>query len=176
MFIYSNIMMLWFFLFIKNINAFIDSTNIIPHCSKCMWFVPNVNKKPEDGFCKMFVNIKYVKGKTIEKDEYAVHCRKNDYQCGPEAYLFESKDDTWNLVYKRVDNHLYFLKQPIQNKENNQEKNFILQDLEEKMRELEDQISGEVNEKKDLEEIDREYIFLTEKIQLLRKLQQKTEQ
>ena len=41
--------------------------------------------------------------------------------------------------------------------------------LQEKLKELEEQISGEVNEKKDLEEIEREYNSILKKIAALRR-------
>jgi hypothetical protein len=87
-------------------------------------------------------------------NEYALHCRKNEDQCGPKGYLFEPKD-LWNIL----DNQFHFLKEF-----KNLEDKYDLKELEEKKKELEDQICGEVNEKQDLEEWDKEYEMVQKKI------------
>ena len=126
-------------------HAFTDKTFVLPLCSKCKWFIPSLNGNPEYGSCKIFSHFEYTKEKTVETNEYAVHCRNNKYQCGSEGYLFEP-----SLKLPKKCYHLL--------KDND------LRELEEKKKELEDEMCGEVHEKSDLEAWDKEYALLTEQI------------
>ena len=126
-----------------------------PTCDKCKWFIPNKNGVYEYGFCKMFANYYYTKDEKFILNEYARYSRKNENQCGPPGYLFEPKN-THNFIYKNDLLNMNNIKDEINH-------------LQEKLTELEEQISGEVNEKKDLEEIEREYNSILKKIAALRR-------
>ena len=128
--------------------------NFTPPCTKCKWFVSHPDGNQEYGFCKQFNTFFYSRKEITIMNEYARHCRKNEYQCGPKGYLFEPKD-LWNIL----DNQFHVLKELKQ-----LEDKYDLKELEEKKKELEDQICGEVNEKQDLEEWDKEYAMVKKKI------------
>jgi hypothetical protein len=136
------------------VNAF---ENYTPPCVKCKWFISHPNGAEEYGFCKQFNTFFYSKEETMVMNEYALHCRKNEHQCGPIGYLFEPKD-VWNVL----DIKFHFLKEL-----KKMEEKYDLQELEEKKKELEDQICGEVNEKQDLEEWDKEYAIINKRISTL---------
>ena len=125
-----------------------------PPCTKCKWFVTHPDGNEEYGFCKQFNTFFYSRKEVMIMNEYALHCRKNEHQCGAKGYLFEPKD-LWNIL----DNQFHFLKEF-----KNLEDKYDLKELEEKKKELEDQICGEVNEKQDLEEWDKEYEMVKKKI------------
>jgi len=128
-----------------------------PPCRKCKWFVPNANDKEEHGFCKQFNNFFYSKDETLVMSEFASHCRKNENMCGQKGHLFEALDP-----WKIFDKSFHFLKELKQ-----LEDILDLAELQEKKKELEDQICGEVNEKPDLEKWEEEYKNLQKKINIL---------
>jgi len=132
-----------------------------PLCSQCKFFIPykNQNDNTENGFCKMFINYHHTKDETLVINEYASHCRKNEYQCGPNAYLFESKNPEITM------NKYIFNKKTEKPEKNGNEE---IHELQERIKELEEQICGEVNEKKDIERIEKERNQLFKKITLLK--------
>lgn len=62
---------------------------MIPPCDACVHFMPhlsNAEAKYHLGKCLLFG----IKSNFSSIDsEYAVHCRKNVYQCGPKGTCFE---------------------------------------------------------------------------------------
>jgi len=142
--------------------------NFTPSCTKCKWFVANNNGMVDYGFCRQFNGGKQT-NTNILVSEYAIHCRKNEYMCGSEGYLF----DRINII-NILDKRFKFLKESHKqtlvdyddelldnNLDDLKEK---LCDLKEELRDMEDEISGEVNEKNDLEEWERQYVKLQKKI------------
>jgi len=149
-------MVLYILLFFINLTTNLYALK--PLCSQCKFFIPhkNQNENLEYGFCKMFTNFHYTKDETIVINEYAKHCRQNEYQCGPNGYLFESKNPEINL------------NKHILNKKIEQNRNDEIAELQEKIKELEEQICGEVNEKKEIERIEKERNQIFKKIDLLK--------
>jgi predicted RNase H-like nuclease (RuvC/YqgF family) len=125
-----------------------------PLCSQCKFFIPHKNENPEYGFCKMFTNYHYTKEETIVMNDYARHCRKNDQQCGPNGYLFEPKNT--EITMKK---YIFNKKTEINNE---------ISELQDKLKDLEEEICGEVNEKRDVERIDKERNILFKKIDNLK--------
>jgi hypothetical protein len=141
--------------------------NFTPSCTKCKWFVANNNGMFDYGFCRQFNGGKQT-NTNILVSEYAIHCRKNEYMCGSEGYLFD-RINIMNIIDKRFK----FLKEPQKHlyqdngelvDEDLDDIKEELHDLKEQLRDMEDEISGEVNEKNDLEEWERQYVKLQKKI------------
>ena len=131
-------------------------------CTNCKWFIPNKNNEnAEYGFCKMFTNFHQVKDKTLIINEYAVHCRKNEFQCGTEGYFFEPKDV---LMYSFSNNRKSaFIHDAFEKAQHLRE----IRILKEKIKELTNLNCGEVNETQDLEDCDNEMKDIQQKIDKL---------
>jgi hypothetical protein len=59
-------------------------------CHSCLFFEPhfeNGRTVPSLGKCILFGN--------METHEYAVHCRSNVFQCGPDAFCYQKKKQTY---------------------------------------------------------------------------------
>jgi hypothetical protein len=140
----QTIITIWLLL-LQNISSF------TPPCTKCKWFIPNENGQDDHGFCKIFTHFHFTKEETIVTNEYASHCRQNEYQCGPEGNFFEPKH-----VFLPAFNNKFFQQENIKFKK--------LEDLREQLQEIKDLTSGEVNEKKELEYYDRKMIDLLQRI------------
>jgi hypothetical protein len=127
---------------------------ILP-CSKCKWFIKNENKDDfEDGFCEIFKNTFFLSYdfENHNKYKHVNECRKNDSLCGKNAYYFEPK----------IKNHKDSPTSSISDENMNFEE---LQYLREKMIEMEQQNCGEVNENYDLDNWDKEYKQIKNRIE-----------
>ena len=67
---------------------------MVPPCDACVHFMPhlsNAEAKYHLGKCLLFGITKKTNASAIitRDSEYAVHCRKNVYQCGPKGTCFE---------------------------------------------------------------------------------------
>jgi len=137
---------------------------VSPSCITCKWFMPNQNGIPGYGFCKMFKDTYTNKeiGREITIYNYANHCRKFDNLCGPKGYLYEAIDNIETV--KNVVN--------TEMKETNEETETTneIKNINEMMDEYNNSCCGEVNEKDEIEELERNYKKL---IYSLRKLKQK---
>jgi hypothetical protein len=126
--------MLSFMLLLSFFTAIFSYT---PSCDSCKFFIRN-NKGSELGYCKLFKNIVYKQGKEVIIHDFAVHCRNNEDMCGKEGNLYES------LI------------------ENKNEK--IYNDLIDEYDELKNRCCGEVNEKDELEQLERDFFEIFQKI------------
>lgn len=129
-------------------------------CKNCKWFTLPKGKKEEYGICTFFNNIDTTnKAKTFFYD-FADHCRKNNNLCSPEGFFFEeniSQTLPKNLLDENKDfNHKIY----------NLGKIFI---LETELTELKNRVYGEVNEKNELEDVDKNIQQMTERLRVLQK-------
>lgn len=104
------------------------------HCMNCKFYLEN-KLNPKLSCCKMFKNITYEKGKEKIIYDYVDHCRKDENLCGKEGFLYEE-----NILEK--------------------EKKII----DEKYEELNNRCCGEVNEQYELEQLEREFLELFQKM------------
>jgi len=135
-------LLLIFFIFISSkINAF------EPSCSTCNHYIEN-KIRPELGCCKMFKNFIYNdKGKEKKNlYEYSMHCRNNENLCGKSGFLYEEKINIENLI-KNSDYIDY---------------NEI--EITDSFNELNNRCCGEVNEDYEIEQLERDFFDLFQKI------------
>jgi len=115
-------------------------SSLVPPCETCKNFIPN-KIKPDLGFCNMFKDINYNKGEETLIYNFAIHCRNNENMCGKNGYLYENSDNNSNEFNTK-------------NKE-------VLVD---KFDELNNRCCGEVNEKDELEQLERDFFELYQKM------------
>jgi len=137
--------------FLALINGF---DNFSPPCSQCKWFQPSTNNNIQNGVCKLFTNFFYDKYETKVIYDFANHCRENEYQCGTQGYFFEEKK-SFDLVNKSF----HFLREIQQ-----MDVIYELRELEQQLHELQNLTCGEVNETHELEEIEKQTLFLKRRI------------
>jgi hypothetical protein len=128
-----------------NINAF------EPSCTSCKHFIES-KINPDLGCCKMFNNFIYnVKGKEKNIYDYAVYCRNNENMCGKSGFLYENIKDDENLI---------------KNTNNSEMSNDSLHEkqLSDMYEELNNRCCGEVNEEYEIEQLEREFFDLFQKI------------
>ncbi len=78
-----------------------------PSCSTCKFFIPN-NDKPKLGLCTMFQDKVYNKDNNVLVKNLAVHCRRDENQCGETGFLYEpDKTDQSEQVKERMENYEY---------------------------------------------------------------------
>jgi hypothetical protein len=122
-----------------------------PSCSSCKYFIPNVKTFNDLGLCKMFKDSITHKGKQIILPNYAIHCRQNENLCGISGFLYEPIDsideNQLNEVNADDESKLF--------------KNKIFFELEE----LNNKCCGEINEKDEIEELEKEFSEIYKKIQ-----------
>ena len=121
-----------------------------PSCASCKHFIPNVKLFNDLGLCRMFKNEYYNKGASVMLPNYAVHCRENENLCGKEGVLYEPIDTD---VDKHVQDEIYEI-------EEQAFKNKILFDIDE----LNNKCCGEINEKEEIEELEKEFGDILEQI------------
>jgi hypothetical protein len=107
-----------------------------PSCISCKYFIPHIKNNPDLGLCKMFKNKPYHDENIIVHD-FAVHCRNNENLCGKAGNLYEVNEVNDDSVQKK-----------------------FLDDYEE----LNNRCCGEVNEKYEIEELEKEFFELFQKI------------
>ena len=164
-----NIPKLYYLLYLFTVISSYEKKLVSISCTTCKWFMPNQNGIAGYGFCKMFKDTYTNKeiGREITIYNYANHCRKFDNLCGPKGYLYEAIDT--NETVKNIDNTL--LKETNEEIETNEEtETNEIKNVNEMMDEYNNSCCGEVNEKSEIEELDRNYKKL---IYSLRKLKQK---
>jgi len=112
-----------------------------PSCSSCKFFVPHHSKNSELGLCSIFKNLCYHKDKEILLSNYADHCRNNEQLCGKNGMLYEL-----NTNKNKESNQLIDLR--------------FLNDFDE----LNNKCCGEVNEKEELEQLEKDFFDIFQKI------------
>ena len=158
------------FCFEKPVTATVTAlSNRIHPCIKCKWFIPNPNlnsSEKNQGLCKKFkkFNKKNNTVKTLNNMyEYAIDCRRNEFQCGTKAYYFEPIDNNNDYNRKYLNNEY--------NDEDSQEEE--LSTLQNQIKEMEELNCGEVNEKRDLEDWETEYNSIKKRIEKLLRIKDK---
>jgi len=107
-----------------------------PSCNSCKFYIPH-KSNPDFSLCKMFKNNVYLNNKHALISNLASHCRSNENLCGKEGFLYEKQVDE-----KQVD-----------------EKQ-ILDEYEE----LKNRCCGEVNETEEIEQLERDFFEVFQKI------------
>ena len=110
-----------------------------PSCSTCKHFMPNNRGDFDLGLCKMFKNTCYHKGIEYTLPNYAVHCRENENLCGKSGFLYEMNE----VIY---------------------DKNLLEQDIQNELIELNNRCCGEVNETDEIEQLEKEFFELFQKM------------
>lgn len=110
-------------------------------CSSCKWFIPIPNNKVNNelGLCKMFKNTCYnTKGQEVVIHNFAAHCRSDEHLCGKSGFLYEAKDEGGVDVSETE----------------------IMNDYDE----LNNRCCGEVNEKDEIEQLEKEFFDVFQRI------------
>ena len=105
-----------------------------PSCTNCKYFIPHFSKNPDLGLCKMF-NTPSITSDDKVVHHFAVYCRNNENFCGKNGLLYEPT-----------------------NEENIQ--NEILDEFDH----LNNMCCGEVNESYELEQLEKDFFELFQKI------------
>ena len=110
-----------------------------PPCSSCKHFIPNKKEYLSLGLCKMFTTNVSPKSERIEPlPNLAIHCRNNENLCGKSGFLYEKAESTPELG---VDPQL-------------------INEFED----LKNRCCGEVNESDELEQLERDFFEVFQKI------------
>ena len=146
--------------FINYITAY---DGLMPSCASCRSFIKNKNNDYDYGYCKIYKNKHEHNGQTIQLYEYAKHCRDNTYMCGPEGYLYEPikySDNTYEIHDVDVSDitKMTAVDEMKENKE-----------IENLFDEYTNKCCGEICEKDDLIELEKDYINLIKKIKSINK-------
>lgn len=142
--------------------------NIKNSCIKCKWFIPNPNTNPnseKNGFCRKFKKFNYYNNDLNMANniyEYAIDCRKNGFQCGKNAYYFEPKEEENEEQYLNNDEF-----DDDEDSEEDSKNIDELLTLQNQIKEMEELNCGEVNEKRDLDDWETEYISIKKRIEKL---------
>ena len=105
-----------------------------PSCYSCKYFIPHINGKQELGLCKMYKNNNVHLDKNIIVYDFAAHCRDNENLCGKSGFLYEANDET------------------------------IKKDFSDYYEEINNRCCGEVNEDNEIEQLERDFFELFQKI------------
>ena len=114
-----------------------------PSCTSCKNYIPHNKGNPDLGLCKMFKNLAYPGEDTVILYNFASHCRSDENQCGKTGFLYEPKNVATN------------------DKINNDK---INNDINNDYDTLTNRCCGEVNEKDELEELERDFFELFQKM------------
>jgi hypothetical protein len=119
-----------------------------PPCSSCKFYIPNKKEHLELGLCKMFTTNVSPKSNTIETlPNFAIHCRNNENLCGKSGFLYEkAESDNKNS-----------------NIEPDPESGFEREIINE-YEDLKNRCCGEVNEEDELEQLERDFFEVFQKI------------
>ncbi len=116
-----------------------------PPCSSCKHFISNNKGALDLGLCKMFTNKLSLKGDDVALPNFARHCRNDEQLCGKIGFLYE----------------------PVNNNGTETASSTISEDEREIINEYEDlknRCCGEVNEDNELEQLEREFFEVFQKI------------
>lgn len=128
---------MFYYLFLLTSIHFILSYNV-PSCTKCKWFkFPSNGLNPELGLCKMFKETYYDKEKETEIYNFAIHCRNNENLCGKSGLLYEENELKKDNETKELNNEYEVLK---------------------------NRCCGEVNETDEIEQLEREFLEIFQRI------------
>ncbi len=111
-----------------------------PPCSSCKFYIPNKKENLELGLCKMFTTNVSPKFNDIEPlPNFAVHCRNNENLCGKSGFLYEKAEV--NNDSDKVDSEMVNEYEYLKNK-----------------------CCGEVNEVDELDQLERDFFEIYQKI------------
>ena len=131
-----------------------------PSCTYCKHFLKS-NINPELGCCKMFKNFSYnSKGTLKHIYEYSMYCRNNENMCGNSGFLYEEINNNEEPINEDINNDVKVNSDNIV-KEND---GFNEKQLSESYEELNNRCCGEVNEQYEIEELERDFFDLFQKI------------
>ena len=118
-----------------------------PPCSSCKFFISNKKGNLDLGLCKMFTTKVYAKEDTPSLPNFAVHCRNDENLCGKFGFLHEPiLENPSEMVSKYL-------------KEQEQEPELINE-----YEDLKNRCCGEVNESDELEQLEKEFFEIYQKI------------
>ena len=109
-----------------------------PPCYSCKFYIPH-KTTPDLGLCRMFRDYINVNNKDSLVNNLAVHCRNNENLCGNSGFLYEN-----NNIEKQNETEY--------------------EELKKHYEELKNRCCGEVNENDELEELEREFFEVFQKI------------
>jgi len=138
------------FFFILNLVNCIYAYNInTPSCNSCKHFLPNIKGNNFDNFdnyglCKVFKNHYNCNGHKVTIYDFAMHCRNNENQCGQKGYLYEHISEKNDI-----------------DSENTGEE---IKKLINQYNDINNDLSGEINEKYEIEEMEKELLSIFQKL------------
>jgi hypothetical protein len=142
------------FVIMLNIFIYINACKIIPpSCNSCKHFVPNIKGNDFDnyGLCKIFKNVFYCNGDKLTIYDFAMHCRNNENQCGKNGYLYQHFSEKNIIDYDNTGEEI---------------KNLINQ-----YNNINNDLSGEIIEKYEIEELEKELLSIFQKLRKFNKNQ-----
>lgn len=116
----------------------------IPTCVSCKWFIASKSGNPDLGLCRMFKE-NYNFNDNIIHYNFVNHCRNDEKLCGKNGFLYEPLDENTTEV---------------EAKPKTTPKPEILTDYDE----LNNRCCGEVNETDEIEQLERDFFELFQKI------------
>ena len=119
-----------------------------PPCSSCKYFIPNQKGSLDLGLCKMFTTKVYPKEGSVSLPNFAVHCRNDEHLCGKYGYLHEPVSE----------NHVEIITKYLKEEEKQDPK------LVNEYEDLKNRCCGEVNEREELEQLERDFFDIYQKI------------
>jgi len=111
-------------------------------CTNCKYYIPNNRGNNDLGLCKMFINKCYHRGKEYNLPNYAIHCRNNENLCGKTGNLYEPINV--NLDKNKI--------------------NIDLQNDLNILNEINNRCCGEVNETDEIEQFEKDFFEIFQKI------------
>jgi hypothetical protein len=111
-----------------------------PNCINCKNYLIN-KKSPNLSCCKKFKTIIYNKGKEKINYNYAIYCRNDENLCGKSGLLFEEINENEKKKLEPLENELI-----------------------DRYNELNNRCCGEVNEKYEIEQLERDFFDLFQKM------------
>ena len=107
-----------------------------PCCTTCKYFIPhkNTEKSLSLGKCNLFKDVANYNDKRILFNNFAVHCRNDENLCGKDGVLYEEKNDD------------------------------IEKDIINDYKELNNRCCGEVNEKDEIEQLEKDFFEIFQRI------------
>jgi hypothetical protein len=119
-----------------------------PQCSSCKFYIPNKKGSLELGLCKMFTTNVSPKSDVIEPlPNFAIHCRNNENLCGKSGLLYEKAESDNKNSKIEPDPESGFERE-------------IINEYED----LKNRCCGEVNEDDELEQLERDFFEVFQKI------------
>ena len=150
--------LVFFLMFVRDTLGVGFEVNLKPNCKDCKWFVHNKGQLYQPGQCSLFSkNIEYGNAEVIIH-RYAIQCRLNSYLCGMDGSHF-----TPSLSQSNTD---------ISKKSEKREAIYIkeLQKIQDDIQELENNFNGEVCEKDEIRNLEKEIALLRNKLEQYKKL------